>query len=142
MFTLTGAVIASIVVSFPLMYQSAVAAFTSVDRRLEDAARTMGASEWRLFWTVVFPLAWPGLLAGFVLSFARGLGEFGATLMLAGYLPGRTDTIPVAIYFAVESGQMEKAMFWVIIIVALGMSTTLWLNWWSRRNLRRYANQK
>ncbi|RNB75042.1 molybdate ABC transporter permease subunit [Brevibacillus panacihumi] len=141
-FTLTGAVIASIVVSFPLMYQSAVAAFTSVDRRLEDAARTMGASEWRLFWTVVFPLAWPGLLAGFVLSFARGLGEFGATLMLAGYLPGRTDTIPVAIYFAVESGQMEKAMFWVIIIVALGMSTTLWLNWWSRRNLRRYANQK
>lgn len=141
-FTLTGAVIASIVVSFPLMYQSAVAAFTNVDRRLEDAARTMGASEWRLFWTVVFPLAWPGLLAGFVLSFARGLGEFGATLMLAGYLPGRTDTIPVAIYFAVESGQMEKAMFWVIIIVALGMSTTLWLNWWSRRNLRRYANQK
>ncbi|EST56221.1 molybdate ABC transporter ATP-binding protein [Brevibacillus panacihumi W25] len=141
-FTLTGAVTASIVVSFPLMYQSAVAAFTSVDRRLEDAARTMGASEWRLFWTVVFPLAWPGLLAGFVLSFARGLGEFGATLMLAGYLPGRTDTIPVAIYFAVESGQMEKAMFWVIIIVALGMSTTLWLNWWSRRNLRRYANQK
>lgn len=141
-FTLTGAVIASIVVSFPLMYQSAVAAFTSVDRRLEDAARTMGASEWRLFWTVVFPLAWPGLLAGFVLSFARGLGEFGATLMLAGYLPGRTDTIPVAIYFAVESGQMEKAMFWVIIIVALGMSTTFWLNWWSRRNLRRYANQK
>jgi len=141
-FTLTGAVIASIVVSFPLMYQSAVAAFSSVDRRLEDAARTMGASEWRLFWTVVFPLAWPGLLAGFVLSFARGLGEFGATLMLAGYLPGRTDTIPVAIYFAVESGQMEKAMFWVVIIVALGMGTTFWLNWWSRRNLRRYANQK
>lgn len=141
-FTLTGAVIASIVVSFPLMYQSAVAAFTSVDHRLEDAARTMGASEWRLFWTVVFPLAWPGLLAGFVLSFARGLGEFGATLMLAGYLPGRTDTIPVAIYFAVEAGQMEKALFWVVIIVALGMGTTLWLNWWSRRNVRRFANQK
>lgn len=141
-FTLTGAVIASIVVSFPLMYQSAVAAFTGVDRRLEDAARTMGASEWRLFWTVVFPLAWPGLLAGFVLSFARGLGEFGATLMLAGYLPGRTDTIPVAIYFAVEAGQMEKALFWVVIIVALGMGTTLWLNWWSRRNIRRFANQK
>ncbi|QRG69751.1 molybdate ABC transporter permease subunit [Brevibacillus choshinensis] len=140
-FTLTGAVIASVVVSFPLMYQSAVAAFTSVDRRLEDAARTLGASEWRVFWTVAFPLAWPGLLAGFVLSFARGLGEFGATLMLAGYIPGKTDTIPVAIYFAVEAGQMEKALFWVIIIVSLGMGTTFWLNWWSRRNLRRYASK-
>lgn len=133
-FTLTGAVIASIVVSFPLMYQSAVAAFTGIDRRLEDAARTLGASEWRLFWTVSFPLAWPGLLAGFVLSFARGLGEFGATLMLAGYIPGKTDTLPVAIYFAVEAGQMDKALFWVIIIVSLGMGTTFWLNWWSRRN--------
>lgn len=141
-FTLTGAVIASIVVSFPLMYQSAVAAFTGVDRRFENAARTMGASEWRLFWTVTFPLAWPGLLAGFVLSFARGLGEFGATLMLAGYIPGKTDTMPVAIYFAVEAGQMDKALFWVIIIVSLGMGTTLWLNWWSRRSVRRYANQK
>lgn len=141
-FTLAGAVIASVVVSFPLMYQSAVAAFTSVDRRLEDAARTLGASEWRLFWTVAFPLAWPGLLAGLVLSFARGLGEFGATLMLAGYIPGKTDTLPVAIYFAVEAGQMEKALFWVIIIVSLGMGTTFWLNWWSRRNVRRYANQK
>lgn len=140
-FTLTGAVIASVVVSFPLMYQSAVAAFTSVDRRLEDAARTLGASEWRLFWTVAFPLAWPGLLAGFVLSFARGLGEFGATLMLAGYIPGKTDTIPVAIYFAVEAGQMEKALFWVVIIVSLGMGTTFWLNWWSRRNVRRYASK-
>ncbi|MFD2371938.1 molybdate ABC transporter permease subunit [Brevibacillus sp. GCM10020057] len=135
-FTLTGAVIASIVVSFPLMYQSAVAAFTSIDRRLENAARTLGASEWRLFWTVSFPLAWPGLLAGFVLSFARGLGEFGATLMLAGYIPGKTDTLPVAIYFAVEAGQMDKALFWVIIIVSLGMGTTFWLNWWSRRNQR------
>lgn len=140
-FTLTGAVIASIVVSFPLMYQSAVAAFTSIDRRLEGAARTLGASEWRLFWTVAFPLAWPGLLAGFVLSFARGLGEFGATLMLAGYIPGKTDTIPVAIYFAVEAGQTEKALFWVVIIVSLGMGTTFWLNWWSRRNIRRYAQK-
>ncbi|QQE72930.1 molybdate ABC transporter permease subunit [Brevibacillus composti] len=141
-FTLTGAVIASVVVSFPLMYQSAQAAFSSIDRRLEDAARTMGASEWRLFWTVSFPLAWPGLLAGLVLSFARGLGEFGATLMLAGYIPGKTDTIPVAIYFAVEAGQMDKAMFWVIVIVALGLCTTVWLNWWSRRHLRRYAYKK
>lgn len=140
-FTWIGAVIASIVVSFPLMYQSATAAFASLDNRLENAARTLGASEWRVFWTVAFPLAWPGLLAGLVLSFARGLGEFGATLMLAGYIPGKTDTIPMAIYFAVEAGQMEKATFWVVIIVALGFSTITWLNWWSRRNMRRYSDQ-
>jgi len=141
-FSLTGAVIASVVVSFPLMYQSAAAAFSGIDRRYEDAARTMGASEWRVFWTISFPLAWPGLLAGFVLSFARGLGEFGTTLMLAGYIPGKTDTIPVAIYFAVEAGQMDKALFWVIMIVSLGMGTTMWLNWWSRRSVRRFANTK
>ncbi|HEY9578025.1 MAG TPA: molybdate ABC transporter permease subunit [Pseudobacillus sp.] len=138
-FSWLGAVIASIVVSFPLMYQSAVASFSSLDSRLENAARTMGASEWRVFWTISFPLAWPGLLAGLVLSFARGLGEFGATLMLAGYIPGKTDTIPMAIYFAVESGHMEKATFWVIIIVALGFSTIMWLNWWTKRNVRRFA---
>ncbi|MCM3743121.1 molybdate ABC transporter permease subunit [Sporosarcina luteola] len=140
-FTWLGAVIASIVVSFPLMYQSAAAAFNSLDDRLENAARTLGASEWRVFRTISFPLAWPGLLAGLVLSFARGLGEFGATLMLAGYIPGKTDTIPMSIYFAVESGQMEKAAFWVVIIVALGFSTILWLNWWSRRNMQRYTNE-
>lgn len=141
-FSLSGAVIASIVVSFPLMYQSAMAAFTSIDNRLENAARTMGASEWRVFWTISFPLAWSGLLAGLVLSFARALGEFGATLMLAGYIPGKTDTLPVAIYFAVEAGQTQKASFWVIIIIALGLSTTMWLQWWSRRNLNRYKSQK
>ena len=75
-----------------------------------------------------------------LIAFARGLGEFGATLMLAGYIPGKTDTIPMAIYFAVESGQMEKATFWVVIIVALGFSTIMWLNWWSKRNIERYKN--
>ncbi|MGE5703534.1 MAG: molybdate ABC transporter permease subunit [Clostridia bacterium] len=141
-FSWIGAVIASIVVSFPLMYQSAVAAFQTVDKHLEIAARTMGASEWRVFWTISFPLAWPGVLAGFVLAFARALGEFGATLMLAGYIPGKTDTIPIAIYFAVENGEMDKAYFWVIIIIALGFSTIMWLNWWTKRNLRRYAQSK
>ena len=141
-FSWLGAVIASVVVSFPLMYQSAVASFEQVDRKLENAARTMGASEWRVFWTISFPLAWPGLLAGLVLAFARGLGEFGATLMLAGYIPGKTDTIPLAIYFAVEAGDMEQASFWVTIIVALGFSTIMWLNWWSRRHMRRFAHEQ
>lgn len=137
-FTWIGAVIASTVVSFPLMYQSALAAFETIDQKLEHAAYTMGASRWRVFWTVTFPLAWPGLLSGFILSFARALGEFGATLMLAGYIPGKTNTLPMAIYFAAEAGHMEQAFFWVILIVALGYSTILWLNWWSKRNFRHY----
>lgn len=140
-FTWIGAVIAAIVVSFPLMYQSASAAFQNYDRNLENAALTMGASKWKVFWTISFPLAWPGLLSGLVLSFARGLGEFGATLMIAGYIPNKTDTIPIAIYFAVESGQTEVAQFWVMIIVALGFSTIMWLNWWSKRNMMKYASK-
>lgn len=135
-FTWIGAVIASTVVSFPLMYQSAVAAFQTIDDKLEHAALTMGASRWRVFWTIAFPLAWPGLLSGLILSFTRALGEFGATLMLAGYIPGKTDTIPMAIYFAVETGHKERAFFWVIFILALGFSAILWINWWSKRNIR------
>ncbi|WP_233881304.1 molybdate ABC transporter permease subunit [Virgibacillus halodenitrificans] len=140
-FTWYAVLIAAIVVAFPLMYQSASAAFQQYDANLEKAAYTMGASKWRVFWTISFPLAWPGLLGGLVLTFARALGEFGATLMLAGYIPGVTDTIPLAIYFAVESGNTEMASFWVIIIVALGFSAILWLNWWSKRNMMRYSQR-
>jgi len=140
-FTWIGAVIASVVVSFPLMYQAAAAAFQTLDEKLEQAARTMGASEWRVFWTISFPLAWPGILAGLVLSFARALGEFGATLMIAGYIPGKTDTLPIAIYFAAEAGQMEKATIWAVIIVALGFSAMMWLNWWGRKNMRRFSRR-
>src|SRR5699024_8968455 len=108
-FTWYAVLIAAVVVSFPLMYQSASAAFQQYDTSVENAAYTMGASKWRVFWTISFPLAWPGLLAGTVLTFARALGEFGATLMLAGYIPNVTDTIPLAIYFEVESGNTEIA---------------------------------
>src|SRR5699024_2468785 len=100
------------------------------------------ASKWRVFWTISFPLAWPGLLAGIVLTFARALGEFGATLMLAGFIPNVTDTIPLAIYFAVESGDTQLATFWVAIIVSLGFFAILWLNWWSRKNMMRYKQKK
>lgn len=133
-----GAVIASTIVSFPLMYQSASAAFKTIDERLEQAALTMGASKVKVFFTITLPLVWPGLLAGLVLAFARALGEFGATLMLAGYIPGETDTMSLVIYFAVQNGDMDKATFWVVIIVALGLSTIMWLNWWSKRNIRRF----
>ena len=140
-FTWYGVLIAAIVVSFPLMYQSAAAAFQQYDPNIENAAYTMGASKWRVFWTISFPLAWPGLLSGLVLSFARALGEFGATLMIAGYIPNVTDTIPLAIYFAVESGNMKVAKFWVIIIIALGFSAILWLNWWSKKNMMKHVHK-
>ncbi|MFC4558465.1 molybdate ABC transporter permease subunit [Virgibacillus kekensis] len=141
-FTWVGAVIAATVVSFPLMYQSAAASFQNYDRNIENAALTMGASKWRVFWTISFPLAWPGLLAGLVLTFARALGEFGATLMIAGYIPDQTGTIPLAIYFAVESGNMDAAIFWVIGIIAVGFTAILWLNWWSGRNILRFSSGK
>ncbi|ETP68172.1 molybdate ABC transporter permease subunit [Planococcus glaciei] len=133
-FTWVGAVIASFVVSVPLMYQSALAAFEKVDPRWENVARTMGISEWRIFRTITFPLAWPGIFAGLVLSFARGIGEFGATLMIAGYIPGQTETVPLAIYFAYEAGQMEKAAFWVLVISSLGLAGISWLNYWRKKN--------
>lgn len=135
-FTWWAAVIASAVVSFPLMYQSAKAAFAGVDVTLEQAARTLGAGELRIFLTVTLPLAWPGILAGLVLSFARALGEFGATLMVAGNIPGKTQTIPLAIYFAVESGETAAARNLVLVITLLSFAAVFWLNWWSRRKRR------
>lgn len=141
-FTWVGAVIAATVVSFPLMYQSASASFQNYDQNIENAALTMGASKFRVFWTISFPLAWPGLLAGLVLTFARALGEFGATLMIAGYIPNQTETIPLAIYFAVESGNTEAAIFWVISIVLIGFTAILWLNWWSGRNILKFTSEK
>ncbi|ASK61787.1 molybdate ABC transporter permease subunit [Virgibacillus phasianinus] len=141
-FTWIGAVIAATVVAFPLMYQSASAAFQTFEPNIENAAYTMGASKWRVFWTISFPLAWPGLLAGLVLTFARALGEFGATLMIAGYIPNKTDTIPLAIYFAVESGNTDKAVFWVVSMLIIGFSAILWLNWWSGRNILKFTSDK
>ncbi|MRR58489.1 MAG: molybdate ABC transporter permease subunit [Deltaproteobacteria bacterium] len=135
-FTWWAAVIASAVVSFPLMYQSAKAAFAGVDVSLEQAARTLGAKELRIFLTVTLPLAWPGILAGLVLSFARALGEFGATLMVAGNIPGKTQTIPLAIYFAVETGDTAVARNLVLVITLLSFGAVFWLNWWSRRKLQ------
>lgn len=121
-FTWWAAVIASTVVSFPLVYQTLKAGFESVDKDLEDIARTMGANEWQVFWYVTVPLSWRFLLSGFIFGFARGIGEFGATLMFAGNIPGKTETIPTAIYLAVEAGNMELAMYWVICIVVLSFA--------------------
>lgn len=133
LFTATAAVIASAVVSFPLMYQSARAAFLAIDRGLEDVARTLGAHELRVFFTVTLPLAWPGLIAGVVLAFARALGEFGATAMVAGNIPGRTTTVPLAIYFLAEAGDLRAAGIYALIISALCMALIVALNVWTRR---------
>jgi molybdate transport system permease protein len=132
-FTPYAAVIAGAVVAFPLMYQSTKAAFQSIDSKLEDAARTLGASEWRVFWTVTLPLAWHGLLSGVVLSFSRALGEFGATIMVAGNIPGKTQTIPLAIYFAAESNDMTQAGLYVLIISLLTFSMIFGVNLWVRK---------
>lgn len=118
-FTWWAAVIAAAVVAFPLMYQTFKAGFESVDRDLEDAARAMGAGEGQVFRHVTFPLSWRFLLTGTILGFARGLGEFGATLMVAGNIPGETQTVPTAIYIAVETGRMDLATSWVVAVVFL-----------------------
>ncbi|MDD4334508.1 MAG: molybdate ABC transporter permease subunit [Desulfotomaculaceae bacterium] len=132
-FTWYAAVIAATVVAFPLMYQSAKAAFISVDLDFEKAARTLGASEVRIFFTITLPLAWPGILAGLVLTFARALGEFGATLMVAGNIPGLTQTIPTAIYFAVESGKDVLARTLVVIITVFSFCVIFWVNRWAKK---------
>ena len=133
LFTVHAAVIAAIVVAFPLMYQSAKAAFQAVDARLEDAARTLGAGEARVFLTVTMPLAWPGLVAGTVLSFARALGEFGATMMVAGNIPGETTTVPLAIFFLADAGEMREAGIYALIISGISMVLVVALNVWTRK---------
>ena len=135
LFTAHAATLAAAVVSFPLMYQSAKAAFQAVDRRLEDAARTLGAGEGRVLLTVTLPLAWPGLLAGTVLAFARSLGEFGATVMVAGNIPGETTTVPLAIYFAADAGEMRTAGAYALLISAASMVMVVGLNAWTRRRV-------
>ena len=115
-FTLTGAVIAATVVAFPLMFKPARAAFEAVDPQLQDAARVLGVSEAGVFWRVTLPLAWRGILAVVLLGFARALGEFGATLMVAGSIPGKTQTLSIAVYEAVQAGQDDVANLLVLII--------------------------
>jgi molybdate transport system permease protein len=115
MFTWQGAVIASTVVSLPLVFKAARSAFESVDQNLEKAARTLGLSEVGVFLRVSFPLAWRGIMAGTMLAFARAMGEFGATLMVAGNLPGKTQTLSLAVYDAVQAGNDRLAAILVLI---------------------------
>jgi molybdate transport system permease protein len=129
-FTWYGAAIAATIVSFPLMYKTALGAFSQIDANLLRVARTLGAKEFTIFWRISLPLAFPGILAATTLAFARALGEFGATLMLAGNIPGQTQTMPMAIYFAVEAGAMNEAWFWSIVIMIVSLSGIIIANLW------------
>ena len=119
MFTWWAAVIAAIVVAFPLMYQSAKTGFESIDHDIEDAARVDGANALKLFIFISIPLAIKSIISGGILSFARALGEFGATLMFAGNIPGKTQTTPTAIYIAIDSGNMQMAWLWVACMIGI-----------------------
>ncbi|HBC96390.1 MAG TPA: molybdate ABC transporter permease subunit [Clostridium sp.] len=132
-FSWPAAVVAAAVVSFPLMYRTTKGSFEQIDNNIINAARTLGVSECKIFWKVILPLAWPGIGAATVLSFARCLGEFGATLMVAGNIPGKTQTIPIAIYFAAENGEMGNALIWVILIVAISTVMIFLMDYWNER---------
>jgi len=121
-------VVTASVVAFPLMYRTVRASFEQIDASIINAARTLGLKEWHIFTKIMIPVSLPGIIAGTILSFARALGEFGATLMLAGDIPGRTETIPIAIWTAAYGNNMERALLWVIIIVGISFCTIIAMN--------------
>ena len=131
-FTLTGAVIASVIVSFPLMYQHTIQGFRSINPKMLNTARTMGASERKIFYRLILPLSKRSIIAGIMMSFARAIGEFGATLMVAGYIPNTTNTLPLEIYFLVEQGKENQAWLWVLVLVAFSITVISMLNFANR----------
>lgn len=133
LFTWIAAMIAAAVVAFPLAYRTIKLGFEEVDSAYEDAARSMGATEWQVFRHITMPLAARALSAGYILGFARALGEFGATLMVAGNIPGRTQTMPTAIYLAADGGRWTLAWTWAAIMVAISMLLLLASGRYSRR---------
>lgn len=133
-FSWSATVVSGTVVAFPLMYRTARGAFEQVDRSVIEVARTLGLSKRTIFMKIMLPLSLPGLMAGTVLSFSRTLGEFGATLMIAGNIPGKTQTLPIAIFFAVEGGDMRTALAWVGLIMLLSLLCMVLQGLWSFRS--------
>ena len=136
-FSWTATVIAAVVMSFPLMYRSARGAFEQVDQNLVAAARTLGMSEWGIFWKVLMTGGLPGGVSGGVLAFARGLGEFGATAMIAGNIAGKTRTLPMAVYSEVAAGNMDTAYRYVAVIVVIAFLSIILMNWAALRPVNR-----
>lgn len=132
--TWLGCVLAALVISFPLMYRNARAAFEQIDVNLVYAARTLGMSECKIFWKVVLPTARPGVISGTVLTFARALGEYGATSMLAGNIPGKTSTISQKIAMVLQDGDYATAGIWVAIVIVLAFAAILFINFVMNRN--------
>ena len=142
LFTWLGAVVAAAAVSFPIMYRTCRGALEQVDRNIADAARTLGMSEGKIFFKIMIPMARPGIAAATILSFARALGEFGATMMLAGNMPGKTQTMSIAIYTAMQGGDREKAYIWVAIVMVISLVVILLMNLWNDRQSRRNGAKK
>ena len=130
-FSWGATVLAAVVISFPLMYRAARGAFEQVNPDVLSAGRTIGMSEWKIFWKVQLPIAWPGVVSGAVLAFARGLGEFGATAMIAGNIKGKTRTLPLAVYSAVASGNMKGAGECVAVLVCISFIVVICMNYFS-----------
>ena len=134
-----GAVVAAAVVGLPLFVMTVSLAMRSVDSRLEIASRLLGRTTWQTFWRVTLPLCWPGMLAGAVLAFARGLGEFGATIVVAGRIPGETETIPLRIYAELDAPGGEQRIVWLvaasILICACAVVAARWLDIRNRKRL-------
>ena len=128
-FSLSAAVLAAMVMSFPLMYRSARGAFEQVDQTFVYAARTLGMPEGKIFWRIIMPLAAPGLATGGILAFARGLGEFGATCMIAGNIVGKTRTLPLAVYSEVAGGNWHNAFIYVAILVIICLAAVIGMNY-------------
>ena len=127
-FSFAGTVAAAVVVSFPLMYRTARSAFEQMDKNLIYAGETLGLSDYKIFWKIIFPNCFPGIAGGTILAFARALGEFGATIMLAGNIPGRTQTAAVAVYAAMQNGNRVQAYQWVAVMVLISFVSVLLVN--------------
>lgn len=127
-FSYPATIISATVVSFPLMYRTSLGAFELIDKDYIYAARTLGMTERKIFWKIMIPIAKPGLISGIILSFARSLGEFGATIMIAGNIPGKTQTLSTAIYSAVQSGNRLLAYKWSFVVIMLSFSSMIAVN--------------
>ena len=141
-FSWPATVIASTVVAFPMMYRTTLGAFEQIDENLLYVGRTLGMTEWRIFWRILLPAAWPGVAAGTILAFARALGEFGATIMLAGNIPGRTQTMATAIYSAVQAGDRTLAFRWAVIIMVISFGVIMMMNHWAALQRRQRLEGK
>lgn len=135
-FSWGATVLAAAVISFPLMYRTSRGALEQVDENLIYAARTLGFSEWKIFFRVSLPACMPGIASGAILAFARGLGEFGATAMIAGNILGKTRTLPLAVYSAVSAGDMETAGDYVMVIVLVSFLAVVFLNFLTGKERR------